>query len=122
MGASSRLSPCRISTVVFAVGLGVASSALSETFETSVKPILAQRCIECHGPAKQKGGLRLDSSLAIAHGGDNGPVIHANKPEASLLYQVISGSHADLVMPAKGAPLSGVRSLVFSIGNAPRSS
>ena len=106
MGAYSSLGRYRSSAVVIAVGVGVVSSAFSDTFESSVKPILAQRCLECHGPAKQKGGLRLDSSLAIAHGGDNGPVVVANKPEASVLYQLISGSHADSVMPPKGEPLS----------------
>ena len=30
-------------------------------FETKVRPILAENCFKCHGPAKQKGGLRLDS-------------------------------------------------------------
>ena len=32
-----------------------------EFFEKSVRPILAARCQGCHGPAKQKGGLRLDA-------------------------------------------------------------
>ena len=29
-------------------------------FECEIAPILAARCIECHGPDKQKEGLRLD--------------------------------------------------------------
>ncbi len=33
----------------------------SEFFEKNVRPILAARCHGCHGPAKQKGGLRLDA-------------------------------------------------------------
>jgi len=32
-----------------------------EFFEKSVRPILVERCQGCHGSAKQKGGLRLDS-------------------------------------------------------------
>ena len=29
-------------------------------FATDIQPLFAQRCLECHGPDKQKGGLRLD--------------------------------------------------------------
>src|SRR5690349_8413829 len=32
-----------------------------EFFENKVRPLLAERCLECHGPEKQKGNLRLDS-------------------------------------------------------------
>src|SRR5947209_9783085 len=34
--------------------------AQDEFFEKSVRPVLAAQCLECHGPRKQKGGLRLD--------------------------------------------------------------
>ena len=33
-------------------------------FETKVRPVLAENCFKCHGPEKQKGGLRLDSKAA----------------------------------------------------------
>ncbi|MEI6873298.1 MAG: c-type cytochrome domain-containing protein, partial [Verrucomicrobiota bacterium] len=35
--------------------------ALEKFFETDVRPILANRCYECHGDKKQKGGLRADN-------------------------------------------------------------
>ena len=38
--------------------------AAVEFFEKNVRPILAARCQGCHGPAKQKGGLRLDARAA----------------------------------------------------------
>jgi hypothetical protein len=35
-----------------------------------VKPLLRERCYACHGPLKQKAGLRLDTAaLAIKGGG-----------------------------------------------------
>lgn len=38
-------------------------------------PILQTKCYSCHGPNKQKGGLRLDDSIRIAKGGKDGLVI-----------------------------------------------
>lgn len=39
---------------VFAPALGAAE------FATAARPILAKYCFDCHGPDKQKGGLRMD--------------------------------------------------------------
>jgi hypothetical protein len=35
--------------------------AAVDFFEAKVRPVLAAHCWECHGPDKQKSGLRLDS-------------------------------------------------------------
>ena len=43
-----------------------ADPAAVEFFEKNVRPILATRCQGCHGPAKQKGGLRLDARGTIS--------------------------------------------------------
>jgi mono/diheme cytochrome c family protein len=47
----------------------------AEFFERSVRPMLATHCFECHGPQKQRGGLRLDSRTALLAGGDTGPAL-----------------------------------------------
>ncbi len=71
-----------------------------EFFEKNVRPILAGRCFECHGPDKQRGGLRLDSRAALLEGGDSGPAITPGQPEKSRLIQAIH--HTDkLRMPPK---------------------
>ncbi len=31
------------------------------SFEKKVRPVLVEKCVSCHGPDKQKGGLRVDS-------------------------------------------------------------
>jgi mono/diheme cytochrome c family protein len=31
-------------------------------YQKQVKPILAERCVACHGALKQQGGLRLDTA------------------------------------------------------------
>src|SRR4051794_11078390 len=51
-------------------------------FETKVRPVLADKCFKCHGPDKQKGGLRLDSAEAVKKGGDSGtPLFVVGKPD-----------------------------------------
>ncbi len=71
-----------------------------EFFENKVRPLLVERCLECHGAEKQKGNLRLDSLAAILKGGDSGPALVAGKPEASRLVQAI-GYTSDIKMPPK---------------------
>ena len=68
-------------------------------FETNIRPLLLEKCVSCHGPEKQKGGLRLDSANGWKKGGDNGPAIVPGDPEKSLLVQAIRHSRDDLKMP-----------------------
>ena len=44
-------------------------------FARDVWPILDARCIGCHGPQKQKGGVRLDKRESAMEGGDSGKII-----------------------------------------------
>jgi len=41
-------------------------------FETEIRPVLATRCVSCHGPEKQAGGTRLDSREAAVAVSDEG--------------------------------------------------
>ena len=66
------------------------SNAELEFFETTIRPLLATHCFECHGSDKQFNGLRLDSADAIAKGGDTGPAIKSGHPEKSLLYEAVT--------------------------------
>lgn len=75
-----------------------------EFFEKRVRPILANRCYECHSTAKGKkqGGLLLDDRAAILTGGDSGPAVVAREPEKSLLVEAIRHDPAGLQMPPTG--------------------
>ncbi|MDX2037635.1 MAG: DUF1553 domain-containing protein [Isosphaeraceae bacterium] len=79
----------------------VAADPSADRFEKKIRPLLVDRCISCHGPEKQRGGLRLDSPEAIAEGGDNGSPVVAGKPDESLLVEVVRYA-SDLKMPPKG--------------------
>ncbi|MEW6161406.1 MAG: DUF1549 domain-containing protein, partial [Verrucomicrobiota bacterium] len=72
-----------------------------EFFEKRVRPILIERCYECHGEKKQKGGLRLDSAEAVRKGGDTGPALVPGKPDESLLIKAISWNDPEFQMPPK---------------------
>jgi mono/diheme cytochrome c family protein len=43
-------------------------AALATFFESKIRPVLIDRCVECHGANKQKAGLRLDSAAALKAG------------------------------------------------------
>ena len=72
-----------------------------EFFEANVRPILVTHCLGCHGPEKQKGNLRLDSSDAMRTGGDGGPAVAPGDPEQSPLIEVIRYD-GPTQMPPKG--------------------
>jgi ankyrin repeat protein len=67
-------------------------------FARDVQPILRQQCYECHGPAKQKNGLRLDRRADAMRGGTIA-VIGRGNAEGSRLYQRLIGGHFGLQMP-----------------------
>jgi hypothetical protein len=87
--------------LVLALLVGGADSDPAVHFQDRVLPLLQARCISCHGPEKQKGGLRLDSRAAVLKGGDSGPAIVAGDPTKSLLFQAVAQTHAELKMPPK---------------------
>ena len=70
-----------------------------EFFEKRIRPVLSEHCYECHGPEKQKGGLRLDSRDAVLKGGDSGPALVAGKPDDSLIIKAARYTDKDLAMP-----------------------
>ncbi|MEP0845474.1 MAG: hypothetical protein HRF50_01480 [Phycisphaerae bacterium] len=58
-------------------------------FEIKIAPILAGRCVSCHGTDKRKGDLSLLSLASLLHGGEDGPVIAPGRPEESELVRRI---------------------------------
>jgi len=96
----------RTTVLTFAVlALGARAATAddgAEFFEKKVRPLLAERCYECHSPDKKvKGGLRLDNRDGWVKGGDNGPAIVPGDPEKSLLITAVRYKDRDLQMPEK---------------------
>ena len=73
-------------------------------FALEIKPLLAAKCLACHGqnPSLLMGGLDLTGQASALQGGQSGrPAIVPGKPDASLLYLALSGDGPTLVMPPK---------------------
>lgn len=86
-------------------------AATLESFEKEVRPLLAARCLTCHGADKQKGHLRLDSREAILAGGDSGPAIVPGKPEESLLIEAIHYGDLYKMPPKSKLPAAEIETL-----------
>lgn len=71
-------------------------------FLTELQPLFAERCYSCHGEKKQESGMRADSRMDLLKGGDSGPSLIVSNSTASILVQVLAGTHPDLAqMPKK---------------------
>ena len=67
-----------------------------------IHPLLAEHCVSCHGPEKQKGGLRLDSrEMALAGGESYGPAIVPGKSAESPLLLFMAHLEPGMEMPPK---------------------
>lgn len=72
-------------------------------FEAKIRPILAQHCVGCHGPDKQKGKLRVDTREALIKGGleDDKQVVVVvpGDPGKSKIIEAIEYKDEDSAMP-----------------------
>ncbi len=76
-------------------------------FVRDVRPILQKHCYDCHGPTKQKSGLRLDIRASAFEGGDDwGPSLIAGHARKSPLIELITSSDESSRMPPEAMPLS----------------
>ena len=67
-------------------------------FENHIRPLLLERCADCHGDDIQESGFRVDSREALLTGGQRGVAVVAGNAEASLLLRVVSGKEKELMM------------------------
>src|SRR5262245_42798014 len=102
--ASARI-PVRGTMICCAATLGfcaLAPNAPAQTgpqfFESKVRPILVNRCGECHGEKKPKSGLQLTTRAGALKGGDGGPVLVPGDAARSRLIQAVRRS-GELKMP-----------------------
>ncbi|HWB10214.1 MAG TPA: PSD1 and planctomycete cytochrome C domain-containing protein [Pirellulales bacterium] len=79
------------------------NSQQSDDFERQIRPLLVNRCYECHGPDVAESQLRLDIKSGWERGGDRGPAIVPGDPAASLLIRAVSYHDEKLKMPPEDA-------------------
>lgn len=74
-------------------------------FTGIIEPIFENKCVTCHGPAKSKGGLRLDSFAAVQRGGEDGAVLKSGHAgQSPLVQRVLLPVGTDDHMPPEGKP------------------
>jgi hypothetical protein len=100
--------PLALSLFVLLPGAGPAAD-----FNRDVRPVLARHCYSCHGPAKQRASLRLDTARALRAGGDSGPAVVPGKSADSRLIHAVTGSGDAKPMPPKGPRLSAAEVAVL---------
>ncbi len=101
-----RAALCVIVAIAALIG-GPDIQAADPTFSKDIGPIFTSRCVNCHGPKRQKNDLRLDSAEAVKKGGKNGPVFIAGNPDKSPIYHRTTRPPGDEDrMPATGEPLT----------------
>ena len=77
----------------------------ADVYQDIIHPIFDQTCIQCHGPDKSKGELRLDSFELAMLGGELGDTIIPGDSEASeLIYRLHLEIDDDERMPPEGKP------------------
>ena len=87
------------------VATGTAADADRMTFyATKVLPLLTERCYECHGNGKRKGGLRMDVRSSIAGRNEDGQwIAQPGDPAHSLLIErCLLPAEDDEAMPPEG--------------------
>src|SRR5688572_23350051 len=90
--------------ILFCTPLAAAEAGID--FDRQIQPIFQRSCIKCHGPEKQKGGLRLDRSKDAMGALDSGKqAIIPAKPNESELVRRVTTADPDDRMPPKSDPL-----------------
>ncbi len=87
--------------------MNTAGGVTRVSFQRDVLPIFEARCIECHGPDKVKGSLRMDTVAHLFDGDPEWLTVVPGKPDESLLVERIELPADDPdAMPPKGERLT----------------
>ncbi len=83
------------------------SRADLDFFEKKIRPVLVERCYSCHSAEAQaagklKGGLLLDTRVAMRAGGDSGPAVTPHDIDGSLLIESLRYDENSYQMPPDG--------------------
>ncbi len=89
--------PARFSFPVLLAALALSGAGLHgadaggvDFFEKKIRPLLIERCYECHSEGKKiKAGLRLDHADGWLSGGDSGPAVVPGNVEGSPMIKAI---------------------------------
>lgn len=105
-GQTSRMLICCFAIVLIAIAGTLEaeepkkpSNAEIAFFESKIRPLLANHCVDCHGEDTQESSLRLDTYEGLVEGGSSGPAVVPNDLQASLLITAVNYDNEHLRMP-----------------------
>lgn len=87
--------------MVVVASAAMAQSAAKIDFEKEVVPLVRENCLDCHGPSKQKAGMRLDRRSSVIKAFER-RVVPGNSAN-SMVYQRVAGAEYGPQMPPTGA-------------------
>ena len=97
---AARKVPVLFFSILIAISFGTFTSGVNAAdFDTTIRPLLQQHCIVCHGGDEQNGELRLDAKVFAFQGGYDGPAVVAGQPGRSPLFQRITSTDDDRMPP-----------------------
>ncbi|MBL8761184.1 MAG: hypothetical protein JNL50_07770, partial [Phycisphaerae bacterium] len=85
---------------------GMATKPGTIDFENAIRPIFETRCVECHGPFKKKGGLRLDRRAGAFRDPSTYVIVPGKPDESDLLHRVTLPPSDPDFMPDGDKPLN----------------
>lgn len=94
--------------MLFSHGVGAAADAID--FSRDIQPLLAKRCVACHGPDTQEAGLRLDEPAAAMRELDSGhrAIVPKAVAESEIIARITS-TDPDTQMPPEGPRLTSAQ-------------
>jgi mono/diheme cytochrome c family protein len=81
------------------------AAAARVDFARDVLPIFEAHCVECHGPKKTRGGLKLHAGEALLGGGITDRAVLPENSKGSYLMARLRGEGGEDRMPLERAPL-----------------
>ncbi|MEZ6049259.1 MAG: PSD1 and planctomycete cytochrome C domain-containing protein [Planctomycetaceae bacterium] len=100
------------STTHWAIAAEQPTAEELQFFETKIRPLLVESCLDCHNEDTAESDLRLDTLAGMLKGGKAGAAIIPGKPASSLLITAVGYQDGTLQMPPDGKlPKSAVADL-----------
>ena len=87
-------------TLAQCAGKAAYADERGDFFETNIRPLLLDRCVECHGGTKQENGVRLDRRDDLLQGkASDAQLVVPGNPAESRIAKVLEHSKDDIAMP-----------------------
>ncbi|MBX9655079.1 DUF1549 domain-containing protein, partial [bacterium] len=85
--------------ILIAINVALLHADAPIDYAKQIKPLLASRCLACHGALKQEGSLRLDTAASVKAGGDSGPAIEPGQSSKSIIIERVTSKDDSFRMP-----------------------